>query len=161
MTMSVPQLRFELNLQQVSMSSNSKKPALQAQLLKAYQDALLSKVQKHFLKYHDCVYRVCHQSKLKNCVTFRCTRYQVTTSAGVVKLPWTNYKMCQKYIDNDPTLDMKKHCQSCPGKMKVVNTNGTVGLPSFPTPYHLCGAVSNIPIIQLGQPSSDQKHAQL
>ena len=47
---------------------------------------------------------------------------------------------------------MKQHCQSCPGKMKVViTTNGTVGLPSFPTPYHLCGAVSNIPIIQLGQ----------
>ena len=35
--------------------------------------------------------------------------------------------------------------------MMVVITNGTVGLPSFPPPYHLCGNASNIPIIQLGQ----------
>ena len=56
MTMSVPQLKSELNLQPVSILSNSKKPALQAQLLKAYQDALPGKVQKHFLKFHDCHY---------------------------------------------------------------------------------------------------------
>jgi hypothetical protein len=151
MTMSVTQLKSELNLQQVSIVGNSKKTALRAQVLQSYKDALPDKVAKHFLTYHDCHYRVSHQSKLKNCVSFRCTRYQVTPAAGVVKLPWTNYKSCKKFIDNDPTLDLKKHCQSCPGKMMVVITNGTVGLPSFPPPYHLCGNASNIPIIQLGQ----------
>jgi hypothetical protein len=109
MTMSVTQLKSELNLQQVCIVGNSKKLALQAQLLKSYQDALPDKVAKHFLTYHDCHYRVSHQSKLKNCVSFSCTRYQVTTAAGVVKLPWTNYKSCKKFIDNDPTLDLKKH----------------------------------------------------
>jgi len=46
---------------------------------------------------------------------------------------------------------MKNNCQSCPGKMIVVITNGTVGCPSFPPPFHLCGNVSSIPIMQLGQ----------
>ena len=41
MTMSVTQLKSELNLQKVSIVSNSKKPALQAQLLQSYQDLLI------------------------------------------------------------------------------------------------------------------------
>ncbi len=32
----------------------------------------------------------------------------------------------------------------------MVITNGTVGLFSFPLPFHLCGNVSSIPIMQLG-----------
>jgi hypothetical protein len=48
-------------------------------------------------------------------------------------------------------LDMKNHVQSCPGKMVVNIVNGTVGLPFFPHPFHLCGNVSNIPNIDLGQ----------
>ena len=115
MTMSVPELKSELNLRQVSIVSNSKKPALQAQLLQSYQDALPGKVEKHFLTYHDCKYRVNHRSKLKNCVSFSCTRYQVT-AAGVVLLPWTNYKHCSKFIDNDPTLDIKNTVSLVLGK---------------------------------------------
>ena len=100
-----------------------KRPPLQAQLLKPYQDALLDKVAKHFLKYHDCHYRVSHKSKLKKCVTFGCTRYQVT-AAGVVILPWTDYKSCKKIIDNDPTLDIKNNCQSCPATGDDNNDDG-------------------------------------
>ena len=150
MTMSIAKLKSELNHQQVCIVGNPVKANLQAQLLSSYQDALTDKVARHFLKYHDCHYRVLHKSKLKSCVTFRCTCYQVTAH-GVVSLPWTDYKSCKKIIDNDPTLDMKNNCQSCPGKMIVVITNGTVGRPSFPPPFHLCGNVSSIPIMQLGQ----------
>jgi hypothetical protein len=48
-------------------------------------------------------------------------------------------------------LDMKNHVQSCPGKMVVNIVNGAVGLPFFPHPFHLCGNVSNILNMDLGQ----------
>jgi hypothetical protein len=51
---------------------------------------------------------------------------------------------------NVQQLDMKNNCQS-PAKMIVVSTNSTVGLPTFPPPFHLCGNVSSIPNMQLGQ----------
>ena len=33
----------------------------------------------------------------------------------------------------------------------MVITNGTVGFPYFHPPFHLCGNVSSIPMLQLGQ----------
>ncbi len=33
----------------------------------------------------------------------------------------------------------------------MVITNGTVGFPYFPPPFNLCGDVSSIPMLQLGQ----------
>ncbi len=47
---------------------------------------------------------------------------------------------------------MKNNCKFCPGKMIVVITNCTVGFPYFPPPFHLCGNVSSILMLQLGQP---------
>ncbi len=129
---------------------NPGKTILQAKLLTAYQDELLDKVAKFYHNYHNCQYRVLHKSKIKTSVTFSCTRYQVT-APGVVSNHWTDYKSCKKIIDNHPTLDMKNNCKSCPGKMIVVTTNGTVGFPYFPPPFHLCGNVSSIPMLQLGQ----------
>ena len=110
MTMSIAKLKSELNHQQVCITGNPVNANLQAQLLSSYRDALPDKVvARHFLKYHDCHYRVLHENKLKSCVSFRCTRYQVTAH-GVVSLPWTDYKSCKKIIDSDPTLDMKNNC---------------------------------------------------
>ena len=85
----------------------------------------------------------------KSRVTCSCTHYKVT-APDVFSNPWTDYKSCKKIIDNHPTLDMKNNCQSCPGKMIVVITNSTVGLLSFPPPFHLCGNVTFIPNMELG-----------
>jgi hypothetical protein len=54
---------------------------------------------------------------------------------------------------NITQLDIKNNSRSCPGKMIVDNVNGTgtVGLPYFPHPFHLCGNVSSIPNMDLGQ----------
>jgi hypothetical protein len=46
---------------------------------------------------------------------------------------------------------MKNHVQSCPGKMVANIVNGTVGLSFFQHPFHLCGNISNIPNMDLGQ----------
>jgi hypothetical protein len=144
--MAITKLKSELNRLQVCIVGNQAKTTLQAKLLTAYQEELLDKVAKFYRNYHDSHYRVLHISKSKSCVTFGCTRYQVTAPGVVSNPPWTDYKSCKKIINNHPTLDMKNNCQSCPGKMIVVITNGTVGLPSFPLPFHLCGNVSSIPI---------------
>ena len=149
-TMAIAKLKSELNRLQVCIVGNPIKTTLQAKLLTAYQDELLDKVAKFYRNNHNCHYRVLHKSKNKSCVTFIYTRCQVT-APGVVSSPWADYKSCKKIIDNHLPLDMKNNCQSCPGKIVEVITNGTVGLPSFPLPFHLCGNVSSIPIMQLGQ----------
>ena len=151
MLMTIAKLKSELNRLQVCIVGNPGKNILQAKLLTAYQVELLEKVAKFYRSYHNCYYRVLHKSKNKSSVTFSCTRYQVT-APGVVSHPWTDYKSCKKIIDLQPTLDMKSDCKSCPGKMIVVITNGTVGFPYFPPPFHLCGNVSSIPMLEFGKP---------
>ena len=149
-TMDKSKLKAELNRLLVHINGNPGKDTLQAKLLIAYQDELLNRAGKHYRQYHNCFYRVLHTSKNKLCVTLGCTRYQVF-APGVVESPWTDYKSCQKLIKNNPSLDMTNHFRVCPGKMIVAITNGTVGLPSFPYPFHLCGNVSSIPNMELGQ----------
>ncbi len=97
------------------------------------------------------------KNKKKSFVAFQCTQHKVT-APGVAETPWTNYKACKKMINTinhntnkNVMLDMKNRVQSCPGKMVVNIVNGTVGLPFFPHPFHLCDNVSNIPNMDLGQ----------
>ena len=61
-------------------------------------------------------------------------------------------KAVRRSLIFNPRLDMKSDCKSCPGKMILVITNGTVGFPYFPPPFHLCGNVSSIPMLEFGKP---------
>ena len=135
---------------------NPIKDILQEILLMAYNIKLLDKVATFYQKYHNCHYRIL--CKKKSLVSFGCTRYQVIAH-GLNELPWTDYKSCVRFINkyneesnpNIKQLDIKNNSRSCPGKMIVEIVNGTVGLPYFPHPFHLCGNVSSIPNMDLGQ----------
>ena len=158
MTMTVPALKSELNRLSVFIVGNPPKFTLQDKLLIAYADELLDKVAVHYRNFQNCSYAVLMKSKMKSVVTFRCTRYQVM-APGHPQSHWTNYKECGKILNKlnkeskkgSELFDMKTHTRSCPGKMFVHIVNGCVGLPYFPPPFHLCGNLSHIQNIYLGQ----------
>ena len=135
---------------------NPNKEILQEKLLMAYNIELIDKVATIYRNYHNCHYRI--YQKKKSHVSFACTRYQVI-APGLNELPWADYKSCVRFINkyneesklNITQLDIKNNSRSCPGKMIVNIVNGTVGLPYFPHPFHLCGNVSSIPNMDLGQ----------
>jgi hypothetical protein len=56
---------------------------------------------------------------------------------GLNGIPPEAFKAMDNIIKNYPSLDMTNHSRVCPGKMIVAITQGFVGLPSFPYPFHL------------------------
>jgi hypothetical protein len=147
-TMDKPTLKSELLRLEVCTVGNPNKEILQEKLLMAYNIELIYKVATIYRNYHNCHYRI--YQKKKSHVSFACTRYQVI-APGLNELPWTDYKSCVRFINkynedsklNITQLDIKNNSRSCPGKMIVNIVNGTVGLPYFPHPFHLCGNVMN------------------
>jgi hypothetical protein len=158
MMMDKPTLKSELNHLKVCIVGNPMKANLQEKLLAAYTVELMDKVANFYCNYQNCHYAILQKSKKKSVVSFQCTRYQVT-APGLGETPWENYKACEKFIDkinkesqkNVQLFDMKNHSRSCPGKKIVLIVNSTVGLPYFPPPFHLCGNVSHIQNMDLGQ----------
>jgi hypothetical protein len=62
-----------------------------------------------------------------------------------------NYNTCKKIINNAKNYFTKNDRYNCPGKMVITIIDGNVGCPSFPPPFHLCGNLTNIKNMDLGQ----------
>jgi hypothetical protein len=156
MTMTMPALKSELNHLKVFIVGNPPKSSLQDKLLTAYADESLDKVALHYQNFQNCQYAVLTKSKRKSVVTFRCTRYQVWLLV-ILNHNGQTTKYVRKFSTNSTKkknselFDMKTHTRSCAGKMFVHIVNGYVGLPYFPPPFHLCGNLSHIQNIYLGQ----------
>jgi hypothetical protein len=147
MLMKVEMLKIELSkFKEKGLTGDLKKskPQLQEQLCNVYIKDLPNKVLNHYKQHNGCVYDLHFKSDSK--VVLHCTHYKIGVDGA-----WMNYKTCKKIMNNANNQFIKNNQHNCPGKMMIPIIDGNVGHPSFPHPFQVCGILTNIINIDLGQ----------